>query len=287
MKISIVIPTLGRKTLYPLIDNLLRQNFNLDYELILIPQCLLKENLLQNKKIRIHYEPPYKGFAYYRNVGIRLSKGDIIVFIDDDELPMDLNWLNIITNLIRKGQEQVVTAGVKIKLGQGYFTDSVSLLGFPGGGAWGFEVIWPLKENGYTYHLCSGNMAITKKALAKVGNFSEKMIYGSEDMELENKLLKVGIKIRYLKEATVYHEAKKSLPTFLRWNFLRGKSAASYMKLREFIKRFSTTAKILIKIKKEKKSYFLGALLMASFKHVAQMGGFILYKLSSKIFNKK
>jgi len=287
MKVSIIIPTLGRKTMYFLVNNLLRQSFKLDYEIILIPQYPLKADLLNNDKIRIHYEPLSKGFAYYRNAGIKLSKGDIIVFIDDDEIPMDFNWLNTITKLIRNKEEQVVTAGVKIKLGQGYFTDSISLLGFPGGGAWGFEVIWPLREKDYTDHLCSGNMAINKKALSKVGNFSEKMIYGSEDMDLGKKLLNAGMKIRYLKEATVYHEARGSLAAFLRWNFARGKSAASYMKIWEFLKRFSTTTNVLIKIKKEKKHYFLGSLLMASIKHIAQIEGFLLYKINSKLFNKK
>lgn len=287
MKVSIIIPTLARKTVYPLVENLLKQKVNFEYEIILIPQYPLKENLLQDKKIKIHYELPNKGFGYYRNLGIKLSRGSIIVFIDDDELPMDYNWLSTITNLIINGKENVVTAGVKIKLGLGYFTDSISLLGFPGGGALGYETIWPLKEKYYTYHFCGGNSAITKSTLSKVYNFSEKKIssiYGSEDKDLGDELLKKGIKIRYLKEATVYHEARKGLISFIRWNFRRGKAASDYS-IKEFLIRFSTTKKVLKKIKKDYPYYFLGSLLIAMIKHVTQTIGFFVWKINTSIHN--
>ena len=81
-KVSIIIPTLGRETLYPLIDNLLRQETNIPSEIILVPQVKLKEELLQDERIKYFYEPLGKGFAYYRNIGINESKGDVLAFID-------------------------------------------------------------------------------------------------------------------------------------------------------------------------------------------------------------
>ena len=96
-KVSIIIPTLGRETLYPLIENLLKQEAAISSEIILIPQVKLKEELLQDERIKYFYEPLGKGFAYYRNIGINESKGDILVFIDDDELPMNYQWLHCIT----------------------------------------------------------------------------------------------------------------------------------------------------------------------------------------------
>ena len=134
--VSIIIPTIGRNTLYPLIEKLLDQKVKFDYEIILIPQVELDKDKLNDKRIKIYPEELGKGYAYYRNAGIQKSKGDIIVFIDDDELPQDNNWLEIITAPLLKENQNVVTAGVEIKLGQGHLTDSLSLLGFPGGGGW-------------------------------------------------------------------------------------------------------------------------------------------------------
>ena len=85
--VSVIIPTLGRETLYELVNNLLKQKVNFDYEIILIAQARLDKNLLKNKKIKIFNEETGKGISYYRNLGIKKSKGKILVFIDDDENP--------------------------------------------------------------------------------------------------------------------------------------------------------------------------------------------------------
>jgi len=280
MKISIVIPTLARDTLYPLIEKLLKQDIKYDLDINLVPQYTINTKLLNNKRINIKYEAPKKGFSYYRNIGINMSRGEIIVFIDDDELPMNNKWLESITKPIMDNKEAVVTAGVKIKLNNGYIADSISLLGFPGGGALGFEIIWPLKEKDYTDHICSGNLAIKKSILKSVGNFSEGMKFGGEDMDLGRKLIKRGFKIRYVKEATVYHVPRKGIFNFLKWSFLRGKSAGAESTLKQFLRRIVTTTKVLLIIKKQHRKYLEGAILMGIIKHLSQGAGFCFYKLN-------
>src|SRR3989344_9422710 len=219
-KVSIIIPTLGRDSLYPLIENLLKQKVNFEYEIVLIPQVKLQENKLKDKKIKIFPEQLGKGFAYYRNVGIKKSKGDVLAFIDDDEIPMNEKWLYNITKLIMSRKEKVVTSGVNIKLKQGYFTDSISLLGFPGGGAIGFPIMWRVENDNYTSHLCSGNLAIDKKTIIKVNSFSSQFKSGNEDVDLGDKLVFNGYKIKYSQESTVYHIARKGLINFIKWNLL-------------------------------------------------------------------
>ena len=85
-KVSKIIPPLGRESIYPLIYKLLKQKVDFLFEIILIPQVKLKEELLEDKRIKYFYEPLGKGFAYYRNRGISQSNGNILAFIDDDEL---------------------------------------------------------------------------------------------------------------------------------------------------------------------------------------------------------
>nr|MBA4405531.1 hypothetical protein [Nanoarchaeum sp.] len=275
--VSIIIPTLGRETLYPLISKLLKQKVNFEYEIVLIPQVKLKKNKLKNSKIKIHFEELGKGFAYYRNIGIQKSKGEILAFIDDDELPMNNNWLEQLVNPIITSNEDAVTAGVKIKLGEGYITDSISLLGFPGGGAVGFKTMWHVTKENYTEHLCSGNLGIKKNIIEKIGSFENSLKSGSEDVNLADKLIQNKIKLKYNEEATVYHISRKGFFKFIKWNFLRGKSAAEYIKTQKsktkVSGRLASSKKILKKTLKTK--YFIGVLFMMFNQYLFQTLGLL------------
>ena len=265
-KVSIIIPTLGRETLYPLIEKLLKQEAAFSFEIILIPQVKLKEKLLEDERVKYFYEPLGKGFAYYRNIGINQSKGDILVFIDDDELPMNYQWLQYITKPIVIGDEEVVTAGVRINLGESYITDSISLLGFPGGGAIGFKTMWHVDEHDYTEHLCSGNFAISRKTLNEIKNFSKEYKHGKEDVHLADKLIRSKIKIKYIEEATVYHVARKGFINFIRWNILRGKASKDYIAINrgggKIKNRFASSGRILKNVSKTRTRYLPGVILM-------------------------
>jgi glycosyltransferase involved in cell wall biosynthesis len=265
-KASIIIPTLGRETLYPLLDNLLKQEVAFSLEVILIPQVKLKEELLKDKRIKYFYEPLGKGFAYYRNRGIKESKGEILIFIDDDELPMNFLWLATITEPLMAGEEEVVTAGVTIKLGEGYLTDSISLLGFPGGGAIGFKTMWRVDENNNTEHLCSGNFAINKKILNELSNFSNEYRHGKEDVNLADKLIGNKIIIKYIEEATVYHIARKGFINFITWNMLRGKASKEYISMNKgggkIMNRLSSSMRILKNVAATRTRYLPGVAFM-------------------------
>lgn len=231
-KISVVNITLGRSTLYNLIEKLLNQKIDCEYEIVLIPQDLLKEQFLKDRRIRIHYEPLGEGVSYPRNVGVNYSEGEIIVFIDDDEEPIDEYWLRKLSLPIIEGKELATTAGYYIPLGQGYLADSISFLGFPGGGYVGFKTMWNVDERGYTAHLCTGNFAIKKCALKEIGGFNENLKFGTEDVELAEKLRGQFIKIRYIESATVLHESRTGFVNFAKWNIKRGRSIYEFKKLK-------------------------------------------------------
>ena len=281
MKVSVIIPTLGRDTLYPLIDKLLQQKVNFDYEIVLIPQVELNKSKLKDKRIKIFPEELGKGFSYYRNVGIKKSKGEIIVFIDDDELPKDNLWLKKITEPIIKGKEKVVTSGYEIKLRQGYLTDCISLLGFPGGGAIGFETMWPLKEKNYTYHLCAGNMALKKEVFNEIGLFNISLKLRNEDTEFNQRLEKSKYKIYYLYNNRVFHVARGGYFKTLKWFFYQGRSAYEINQIVKERKdlvanRFSSAGRILKKTFKTK--YFLGVLFMMAHQYLFQFLGYVWEK---------
>ncbi len=283
--VSIVIPTLVRDTLYPLIDNLLEQKVNFDYEIVLVPQANLRTNLQSKKQIKIYPEEKGKGFGYYRNVGIKHSQGNIIVFIDDDEMPMNRLWLNTITKPIVDGNEEVVTSGYKIKLNQGYLTDCISLLGFPGGGAIGFKTMWNVDQSNHTSHICTGNLAIKKSLLVRIGNFEEKLKSGNEDVLLGDSIRRIGIPIKYIGDATVYHVARSGYFNFVKWNILRGRSAYQLKLVKKDISEnlsYRITSSVSILKKTINTKYFLIVLFMMINQYFWQSIGFAREKINYK-----
>jgi glycosyltransferase involved in cell wall biosynthesis len=225
-QISVVIVTFGRDSLYSLVKKLSSQKIAEGFEIVIVSEKPLDESLFDRNRVKIFYEPSGKGIPYYRNAGIRHSSGQIIAFIDDDEEPEE-HWLSKITLPLTEGKDDAATSGYRIPLGQGYLADSISLLGFPGGGGIGFRTMWNVDENFCTKHLCTGNFAVRKNLIESVGMFDESLKFGAEDVELAQKLPK----IRYVDDATILHEARSGLLKFIRWQVKRGRSVREFHKL--------------------------------------------------------
>ncbi|WP_455277750.1 glycosyltransferase family 2 protein [[Eubacterium] cellulosolvens] len=284
-KISVVIITLVRPNLRKLIEKLLNQTIDYEYEIILITSYKLQNSAFKNKKIKIYFEPLGEGFSYYRNAGIKHSRGEIIVFIDDDELPIDKYWLRYLTDPIIKGKESVTTAGYRIPLGQGYLADSISSLGFPGGGYIGFKTIWDVNKKGYTHHLCTGNFAIKKSLLEEIGYFPVSLKFGAEDVWMSLKIIEKKIKIKYIERATVYHEARRNLIEFMRWQIRRGKATFEFNRIgllgaSHLKDRFISSLKIM-RLTFFKK-YFILICLLLIIQYLLNIIGYLLRNLEMK-----
>jgi len=102
---SIIIPTYERHDLLSrLLDNLLSQTFK-DFEVVIIDQSKeVFQHLEKYKDMDITYfTTKVKGAVKARNTGIRLAKGEIAAFIDDDCIP-EAKWLyNAAKKLSRPG----------------------------------------------------------------------------------------------------------------------------------------------------------------------------------------
>lgn len=88
MKISLLMPTLGRvEEVKKLIDSLVNQNYK-NFELIIIDQNkhnLIFELVKEFKELDIKYiRSTRKGLSYNRNIGLRYCNGDIVTLTDDD-----------------------------------------------------------------------------------------------------------------------------------------------------------------------------------------------------------
>jgi glycosyltransferase involved in cell wall biosynthesis len=132
-----------------------------------------------------------RGVASARNTGIDKSRGEWIIFLDDDVLPGDC-WFDRITDSLFRLSESVVGA-------EGLVEGS-------GDGLWDREV---QNLNGGAFLSC--HLAVRRDILIELSGFDttfEKMLPCCEDHELAARLLKKG-KIVFLSDAKVIHLPRK------------------------------------------------------------------------------
>jgi glycosyltransferase involved in cell wall biosynthesis len=167
--------------------------------------------------------PAGRGLGYDRNRAIESSEGDAIVFVDDDCWPDD-RWLPELLAPLADPSVDAVMGGVRIEPST-FLGDSISALGFPGGGSVGFAVMFHVDEDGLTDHLSTLNCALRRSVFERVGAFDETMTMGSEDTELSHRIAAAGIRMAYRPSAMVEHRARTHLGEFATWFFRRGRGA--------------------------------------------------------------
>jgi glycosyltransferase involved in cell wall biosynthesis len=99
-RVSVVVRSYNRlATLAELLDALLDQDHD-DFEIVVVDQSTERppadvarvDQLARDPRIRFLRFPPLGGPAA-RNAGVRAARGDLLVFIDDDDLPGSQDWL--------------------------------------------------------------------------------------------------------------------------------------------------------------------------------------------------
>lgn len=207
----------------------------------------------------------YLDFGYPRNLGVKNSKGDIIVFTDDDCI-VEKNWLKELVSCF-KNDVAAVCGGVLVKDCNpiGYCE---TVLGFPGGG---LQKI--LKANGKiipTQFLSTCNCAFQRWVFNSIGYFKEDTPYSGEDFDLARRICKKYTCL-YTPHAIVYHKARQNVWKIFRWFNRRGigeiflvwmktndlKSAIQYNASRSISLRLILLVSALKVIKQNKPSVYI------------------------------
>lgn len=239
-----IIPTHNsQKCLPDLLDSLSRQSVRPD-EIIIVDDYSTdrtKETALRYGVIFLENKGA-AGPASARNSGIRASKGDILAFIDSDCIADDA-WIGNIIKKFSFPGDKVVMGRVIIPKST-FLGDAISALGFPAGGHLGFDKMWHVDKDGRTDHMGSGNCAMRKETILKVGLFDETFPYpGNEDVEFSVRCVNAGIPIYYQDDVIVTHPPRKDMASFIKWQFVRGK--ANYH-LKKRLKRIGSFIKLRI-----------------------------------------
>jgi len=229
--VSVIVPFHNsHQTLRRTVLSLINQNFpKVKYEILLVNDGSTDGSLESIKdlleksdvKMKVVSSAKHDGCFSARNIGLKNSEGQIVAFIDADEIANE-SWLRCLTEPLLECQEiQGVTGTVT--------TDMDASLILP-------IIHAPIDACRVTPEgvviAGSGNVAYRKNILLKLGGFDEKFdprFRGDSDLCL--RVLENRFKMVHEPKAIVYHPVnKRTLNEVLRVAFLRHKDALLYSK---------------------------------------------------------
>ena len=217
--LSVVICTYNReKYIYNVLRSIAENGFPKDrYEIVLVNNNCTDNTETESLRfkndfpdIAFHcFHEPNQGLSYARNCGIRESKGDIIIYVDDDAL-VNKDYLQTYADFFVQNEKAVAAGGPIVPQYETAEPDWMShytrmlLTGaldlgpkerefpkgsFPGG----------------------GNVAYRKSVFDHVGLFNVELgrkgnsLIGAEEKDLFDKMETLGMKFYYLPNAILYH----------------------------------------------------------------------------------
>lgn len=282
MNLSVIVPAFNAEATLPaLLESLSVQSYR-DFEVIIVDDCSQDDTpqIVRSFPYKLIQLPENHGPAYCRNMGANYAQGEILVFTDSD-CRVAPNWLENIDKYFLQNHFEAIM-GRLVLTPSTLLGDSISALGFPAGGAIGFDKIWKVDQEGFTDSLSSCNCAIRKDIFIKVGGFDELFPYpGGEDSLIAYDLRRMNYRIKYCPDVLVFHEARSSIAGFLKWQFRRGISSYLFSTKvsgkKQFINlRMWSTANIIRNYYLDKKFPLILCLLVTSF--LTQFSGFLFAK---------
>jgi len=230
---SIVIPTHNRaKILAKTLECLERQTANFSYEVIVVDDCSMiplpdfgfgKRKMVNWKLLR---NETNLGRAATRNRGIRESRGEYILMIDDDI------WAS--PGLLQAHFEAQKRIGGGVVIGAVPPASDVS------------DTVWHkylakryarihkrLQAKNLHYGLFfTGNVSLPSHLLSQTGDFNEAFSeYSYEDTELGYRFQKAGAVFYYASDAVGYHLFNETLETICQKAYQLGRSASIFVRL--------------------------------------------------------
>lgn len=190
------------------------------------------KNILESKKnckryitLSVETDFPSKN----RNIGINVSHGRIIAFLDGDCIAQP-DWLE---NLVKQFSKDVGMVGGPITLAHSKKSSNTKAIDSVLGsylGSGGSALFYQIDRDREVLDIPSGNMAVRKYLLERLGGFDEKLRY-NEDNYLCYRVRKEGYRIIYASKARIYHhigiDSYADFASYFRkYGYERGKNTA-------------------------------------------------------------
>lgn len=211
MKLSIIIPTIGRKTLQRVLSALVNSN---DFETI-APEIIVVRDAVEGpflSQLEAEFpqvlflttkEKSYSGGA--RNVGLDKATGEVIVFLGDDTIPQP-DWLQRVSDFHLAHPEREAALLGLISWTKELVCDSFHQW-LENNAQFAFSSI---RKNGADWrHFYTSNISV-KQELIGDERFSDRFVgWGFEDTEFGYRLFQKGMKISFDPECEVLHDHKQ------------------------------------------------------------------------------
>jgi glycosyltransferase involved in cell wall biosynthesis len=244
MKVSVIVCSIGRETLFDCLKSLKCQNYD-DYEILVVSPERSIEEKVKNFGAKFIFSPK-ANVSFQKNLGIFESEGELICFIDDDAIA-ETSWIKSLSESFT--DERIACVGGRIRLMiEGEIPDVLKNLeenvfkGFLGETLLGNE----RKEIDQSL-LWGSNISFRKRIFDEVGYFDERigrtpnLLLCNEDIEIQERILKKEFKIVYEPRALVWHRVppeRLSVDYFLKRGFWQGYSDALAARRNENVKKF-------------------------------------------------
>ncbi len=203
MNVSIVIPTYNRKSILKkcliALEKQTLANIISNFEIVVVDDGSTDGTpswIRKNSEILSHvvlYEQEHGGPALARNLGVMKSKYEIIIFIDSDLIVLEdflLCHVNKLKTCWEMKNKKCFTYGSVINTSNFKNPENE---------------IFKLTDVSFAY-FATGNVAISRELLLNVGLFDTSFsLYGWEDLELGERLKKIGTKLVKCPEAVGFH----------------------------------------------------------------------------------
>jgi glycosyltransferase involved in cell wall biosynthesis len=210
--VSVVIPTRDRgKELTTCLQSIAKQNYPKNRLEVIISDDGSKSNIEHiiapfHTQLCIRYirgQSP-AGPAAARNAGWRVSRGEIVVFLDDDVITTRTHLMALIQTLISSDDNIPGVAGPVLPLSGEWRQDP-------------FTIVPVFEGPGGAGTIVTANLAVWRSTLEKVGGFDEGFRYPfCEDFDLIWRVEKALGPFGFAPEAIVYHPVRRlSLPVWL------------------------------------------------------------------------
>ncbi|MFQ5744364.1 MAG: glycosyltransferase family 2 protein [Acidobacteriota bacterium] len=168
----------------------------------------------------IHLTDEGRGFGHARNLGVRQTSHDLVLFIDDD-CEAEAGWVEALSAPLLEDPELLGVAGSVRVRDCNLIGYAENILGFPGGG---LRYLHQAQERVVpTRYLSTCNCAYRRRAIERAGGFPEDAAEGGEDFLLAERVCTLG-RCAYARDAAVYHRPRGNLRAIFRWFARRGRS---------------------------------------------------------------
>lgn len=208
-----------------------------NFEIILIDNCsnisIIEPVQNEYPQVHVHPAPRKQGFSKNYNMGIRLTKGEFVMILNNDTIVHE-NALDVLILAMRKNPTYGM-AGPKLLSPNGriqpfcarqlstpgtYIGEQLLLdLGLPTGKIWQRIQEWKLsyRSSGPVPCISGACMLISKTVLEEVGLLDETYDFYFEDIEWCYRIQKHGFEVSYIAEAEITHLGDQSISKVREW----------------------------------------------------------------------